>query len=672
MKKSEVEERERISRLREVLKEHNRRYYIENQPTISDFEYDVLINELQVLESKYPQFYSESSPTNTVGSDLEKKSPQSEFKQVAHKYSMFSLSNTYDKGELFSFNERIKKNIDKPFKYVCELKIDGTAISLSYNKGKLIRAVTRGDGTVGDDVTRNVQKILSIPVFLKGDTYLPDFEIRGEIFMPWNAFDEINRKRIENEEVAFANPRNAAAGSLKLLDSDEISNRGLQSILYHIVTEYNFCDSHYKSLNLAQEWGLPISPYTKVCGNIEEVIEYLDYWDIERKSLPYPTDGVVIKVDDLNYQKILGFTAKSPRWATAYKFKPEQALSKLLSVDYQVGRTGAITPVANLEPVLLSGTTVKRASLHNSDQITLLDIHINDYVYVEKGGEIIPKIVSVEKLKRGDDLLPVTFPGYCPDCGTALVKVENEAKHYCPNQNGCPTQIKAKFLHFSSRKAMDILTGEATIDQLFNLNYIRKLPDLYKLNREQLLTLDGWKERSAERFLESISNSKKSPFYKVLFALGIRYVGETTAKKLATHFKSIDNIIAASKDELLNVEEVGDILADSLINYFKNKDNINLIEELKEQGLLFEQNDDSSNILSSKLQGLNFVITGNFSISRDDIKRVINSHSGKIVSSVTSNTSLLIAGDKPGPGKLQKAGKMGVKVIDEEELYKML
>ncbi|MFA6334302.1 MAG: NAD-dependent DNA ligase LigA [Bacteroidales bacterium] len=672
MKKSELEAREKITRLREVINEHNRRYYIENQPTISDFEYDILINELQTLELKYPQFYSENSPTNMVGSDIELKSSQSEFTQVAHKYPMLSISNTYDKGELFSFNERIKKIIDKPVKYVCELKIDGAAISLTYCKGKLSRAVTRGDGTTGDDVTRNVYKISSIPLFLKGDAFPPEFEIRGEIFMPWSSFDEINNKRIENEEMPFSNPRNAAAGSLKLLDSGEISTRGLQSILYHILSEYTFCDSHYKSLSMAHSWGLPISSYTKVCENIEDVIEYLNYWETGRKSLPYPTDGVVIKVDDLNYQKSLGFTAKTPRWATAYKFKPEQALSKLLSVDFQVGRTGAITPVANLKPVLLSGTMVKRASLHNSDQITLLDIHINDYVYVEKGGEIIPKIVSVEKSKRGDDLLPIVFPIYCPDCNTTLVKVEDEAKHYCPNQNGCPTQIKAKFLHFSGRKAMDILVGEATINQLFNLNYIRKLPDLYKLNREQLLTLDGWKERSAERFLKSVSNSKKSPFYKVLFALGIRYVGETTAKKLVDHFKSIDNIIAAPREELLNVEEVGDILADSLLSYFNDKENIRMVEELKEQGLIFEQKEDKSKILSSRLMGLNIVITGNFSISRDDMKKTIESHSGRVVSAVSSNTSLIVAGEKPGPGKLQTAYKLGVKVISEDELYGML
>ncbi len=672
MKKSELDAQKRISQLREIITEHNRRYYIDNLPIISDFEYDILLNELQTLEIKYPQFFSNNSPTNIVGSDIEPKSSQSEFIQVAHKYPMLSISNTYDKGELSSFNERVMKAIGQPVKYVCELKIDGTAISLTYCKGRLERAITRGDGTNGDDVTRNVSRIDSIPKFLKGDGFPSEFEIRGEIFMPWDSFDEINKRRIDNEDVPFANPRNAAAGSLKLLDSEEIANRGLQSILYHLIPETPICSSHHESLDLAKSWGLPVSPYSRRCDSIEEVISYLDYWENERKSLPYPTDGVVIKVDDLNYQKTLGFTAKTPRWATAYKFKPEQALSKLLSVDFQVGRTGAITPVANLEPVLLSGTTVKRASLHNNDQINLLEIHINDYVYVEKGGEIIPKIVSVEKSKRGTDLQEIIFPKYCPDCNTALVKVEDEAKHYCPNQNGCPTQIKARFLHFSSRKAMDILLGEATINQLFNLSYIRKLPDLYRLSKDQLLTLDGWKEKSADRFLASLSNSKRCPFSRVLFALGIRYVGETTAKKLVNHFRSIENIISASRDELLNVEEVGEILADSLLLYFSDLENIEMIKELKGLGLEFELKETDGNILSNSLMGINIVISGNFSIPRDDLKKKIESHSGRVVSSVSSNTSFLVAGEKPGPAKIQTATKLGVKIINEDELNEMI
>ncbi|MFA5850243.1 MAG: NAD-dependent DNA ligase LigA [Bacteroidales bacterium] len=672
MKKSEADALEKISRLREVINIHNRRYYIENKPVISDFEYDVLMTDLQALESKYPQFATEKSPTNSVGSDLADTSDKAEFIQVHHKYPMLSLSNTYDKGELLSFNERIKKIINKPFNYVCELKIDGTAISLSYINGRLVSAVTRGDGTVGDDVTRNVKMIPSIPVSLKGDSFPSEFDIRGEIFMPWSAFEDINKRRSDNEDLVFANPRNAAAGSLKLLDSDEISKRGLMSILYHIVTLDVFCESHFESLILAGQWGLPVSPYTKLCKSIDEVMDYLDYWDIERKSLPYPTDGVVIKVDNLNYQKILGFTAKSPRWATAFKFKAEQAISRVLSIDYQVGRTGAITPVANLEPVLLSGSTVKRASLHNSDQIKLLDIHINDFVFVEKGGEIIPKIVSVDKSRRGSDLKTVIFPESCPDCGTILVREESEAKQFCPNQSGCPTQIKARFLHFTGRKALDILIGEATIDQLFNLNYIRKLSDLFKLEKDQLMNLEGWKERSADRFLESIDKSRKSPFYKILFSLGIRYIGETTAKNLANHFKTIDKIISATKEELLNVEEVGEIMVESLINYFSNTDNIELINELKEQGLIFEQDDQSNSIVSDKLRDNNIVVTGNFSVSREEIKRIISFNSGRVVSSVSSNTNYLLAGEKPGPGKIQKAEKLGIKIISEDDFNKML
>ena len=672
MKKTEIEALERISNLREVIDEHNRRYYVDNHPIVSDFEYDILLEELHSLELKYPQFSSDKSPTNIVGSDLKGNLSQTEFKQISHKYPMLSLSNTYDKSELFAFNERIVKSIGHSVTYVCELKIDGTAICLTYNNGKLLRAVTRGDGTVGDDVTRNIQKIPSIPFLLSGDSYPAEFEIRGEIFMPWSVFEKINKERLDNEDVLFANPRNAAAGSLKLLDTEEISKRKLQSIFYHIISEDSFCENQSDALTFAKNWGLPVSPYTVLCVDIEEVMKYLDYWETERKSLPYPTDGVVIKVNNLNYQRNLGFTAKSPRWATAFKFKAEQALSKLLSVDYQVGRTGAITPVANLEPVLLSGTTVKRASLHNSEQISLLDIHINDYVYVEKGGEIIPKIVSVEKSKRGDDLIPIDFLKYCPDCGTELVKEESEAKHYCPNVNGCSTQIKAKFLHFTGRKAMNILAGEATIEQLFNLKLISKLSDLYLLTREQLLTLDGWKDKSADRFLESVEKSKKSPFHKVLFALGIRYVGETTAKNLVNHFKSVDNMIASSREEMINIEEVGETLADSLLSYFNNRDNINLITELKNLGLSFEKDDDDHNIVSTKLNGLNIVITGNFSVSRDDIKKMIDSHSGKIVSGINSNTSFLLAGEKPGPAKIQKASKLGLKIISEDELYKML
>ena len=671
MKKKRAEAGARIAQLREIINEQNRRYYIENQPVISDFEYDLLLNELQTLEKTYPGYFSENSPTVRVGSDLSDDSVASEFKQATHKYPMLSLSNTYDKDELYTFNERIIKSVESPVDYVCELKIDGSAISLSYYNGKLVRAVTRGDGTIGDDVTSNVKKIKSLPQFLKGSGYPVEFEIRGEIFMPWSSFDEINKKREENEEQLFANPRNAAAGSLKLLDARIVEERGLETILYHFVSEEKIAGSHYEVLQMAGKWGFPVSGHTKVCKNMDEVIEYLNYWDIERKKLPYPTDGVVIKVNDLELQKTLGFTSKSPRWATAYKFKAEQSLTKLLSIDYQVGRTGAITPVANLEPVLLSGTVVKRASLHNLDQMSLMDIHISDYVYVEKGGEIIPKITGVELSMRDKDAKTPEFPEFCPDCGTRLVREESEAKHFCPNSELCPTQIKAKFLHFSGRKAMNILIGEATIDQLYNLGLIKNLPDLFKLTAGELMTMEGWKERSAVRFLESLEESKKSPFFKVLFALGIRYLGENSAKSLANHFGNIDNIISASKEDLTEVGDIGEVMAQSVSDFFSSPVNVNIIKELKDIGLNFE-NIEKKEILSERLKGCTVVVSGNFSIPREEIKKMVELHSGKNGSSVTSKTTYLLAGEKPGPEKIQKANSLGIKTITEEEFFKLI
>ncbi|MHC1691057.1 MAG: NAD-dependent DNA ligase LigA [Bacteroidales bacterium] len=671
MKKKREEAGARIAQLREIINEQNRRYYIENQPVISDFEYDLLLNELQTLEKTYPGYFSENSPTVRVGSDLSDDSVASEFKQATHKYPMLSLSNTYDKDELYAFNERVVKSVESQVDYVCELKIDGSAISLSYYNGRLVRAVTRGDGTSGDDVTSNVKKIKSLPQSLKGSGYPVEFEIRGEIFMPWSSFDEINKKREENEEQLFANPRNAAAGSLKLLDPRIVEERGLETILYHFVSEEKIADSHYEVLQMAEKWGLPVSEHTKVCKNMDEVIDYLNYWDNERKKLPYPTDGVVIKVNDLELQKTLGFTSKSPRWATAYKFKAEQSLTKLLSIDYQVGRTGAITPVANLEPVLLSGTVVKRASLHNLDQMSLMDIHISDYVYVEKGGEIIPKITGVELSMRDKDANKPKFPEFCPDCGTRLVREESEAKHFCPNSELCPTQIKAKFLHFSGRKAMNILIGEATIDQLYNLNLIKKLPDIFKLTADELMTMDGWKERSALRFLESLEESKKSPFFKVLFALGIRYIGENSAKSLANHFGNIDNIISASKEDLTEVGDIGEVMAQSVSDYFSSPGNLNVIKELKEIGLNFETTEKKER-LSEILKGCTVVVSGNFSIPREDIKKMIEIHSGKNGSSVTSKTTYLLAGEKPGPEKIQKANSLGIKTITEEEFFKLI
>ncbi len=673
MKKTESLAFERISKLRQELEEHNRRYYIDNKPLISDFDYDIMMNELITLEKRYPQFSSEVSPSVVVGSDVHNQNTGSQFVQAAHRYPMLSISNTYDKAELSVFDERVRKILQvNNVNYACELKIDGTAICLTYIQGKLIRAVTRGDGSVGDDVTRNVLKINAIPRVLSGSGFPDEFEVRGEIFMPWKSFDELNLKREENEEELFANPRNAASGSLKLIDSEEIGKRGLKAIFYHVLydQEMNYT-SHCQLLESARAWGLPTSPYVTLCNSIEQVSAFLDFWDVERTSLPYPTDGVVIKVDNLLDQKILGNTSKSPRWATAYKFKPEQALSRVVSVDFQVGRTGAVTPVANLEPVLLSGTTVKRATLHNLDQIKSLDLHINDMVFVEKGGEIIPKITAVDLSRRDSIVFPVVFPQNCPDCGTPLVREESEAKYYCPNQFGCPTQIKAKFLHFCSRKAMDILAGEATINQMFEKGYISFLSDLYKITEEQLLSLQGWKERAADRFLQSVEKSKNAPFSKVLFALGIRFVGETTAKSLSRHFGSIDGIISASREELLQVEDIGEKMADSITAYFRVPSNVSLISDLKRLGINFEEK-SSGNSKSNKLAGLNIVISGVFSISRDEMKSVIEAHSGKSVSSVTSTTSYLLTGENPGPSKLQKAKQLGVQIISEAELMAII
>jgi len=668
MRVTKEEIKKRIELLRAEIRQHNNRYYIENQPIISDFEYDILLNDLKSLEEKFPEFALEDSPTVKVGSDLAAK----ESKQVEHKYPMLSLSNTYDKGELYAFDQRIKQIISEPIEYVCELKIDGSAISLVYTDNQLERAVTRGDGSIGDDITRNVVKIGNIPLIANNSLDM-DFEIRGEIFMPWKSFDYLNKKREEEEEPLFANPRNAAAGSLKLLDSAEVANRGLKAILYHIITGNQCFSTHYESLEWARRCGFPISEHTKLCKNIGEVIDFLDYWDIERRNLEYPTDGVVIKVNNLNDQSRLGYTSKSPRWATAYKFKPEQAVTELLSIDYQVGRTGAITPVANLSPVLLSGTTVKRASLHNFEQIRLLDVRIGDYLFIEKGGEIIPKVTGVDTAKIAIRNLPPQFPRYCPDCGTELIKKEDEAKHYCPNYNGCPTQIKARFVHFTGRKSMNIIAGEATIEQLYNKGYISSLSDIYKLTPEQLITLDGWKEKSVERFLDSVKRSLETPFHKVLFALGIRFMGETTAKNIAKNFNDIDSLSNASEEELLSVEDIGKTIADSICDYFGNIGNLADIEELRKAGVqLSAENGQIPLILSGKLTGMTIVVSGNFSIPRDDLKRLIEENSGKVGSSVSSNTDLIVAGENMGHAKLSKANKLDVKIISESDFMELI
>jgi DNA ligase (NAD+) len=667
----------RINELRGILDEANRRYYVDNAPMFSDYDFDMLLKELEALEREFPELVTPDSPTQRVGSDLKK-----EFEQYPHRYPMLSLGNTYDMTEVQAFADRAAKGIGNAFTFSCELKFDGTAICLLYKKGKLVRALTRGDGTVGDDVTRNVKHISNIPqsLTLPAD-FIPtkenpapwpdEFEIRGEIYMPWAAFDRLNEERLEDEEQPFANPRNAASGSLKLLDSKLVAGRGLECTLYHILGENIPFSTHDKALTAAADWGLPVSDKRKICTTIEEVDEFITYWDTERKNLPYATDGIVIKVNELPYQTELGYTAKAPRWAVAYKFKAEQALTRLVSIDYQVGRTGAVTPVANLEPVQLSGTVVKRASLHNSEQMQLLDIHIGDYVYVEKGGEIIPKITAVELSQRPSDAVLPHFPEFCPDCGTKLAKDEQEAKSFCPNQNGCPTQIQAKLVHFLGRKAMNVIAGDATVEQLYSKALVWNVADFYELTKEHLLTLDGWKDKSAERFLKSLQESKKVPFERVLFALGIRHVGETTAKSLAGHFRNIDAIASADVEELLKVDDIGEIIAESVYSFFRNPDNLDIISRLKTAGLRFESEEKKTQ-LSNALEGLTIVISGNFSISRDAMKELIVLNGGKNSGSISGKTSYLLAGEKAGPEKLKKAESLGVKVITEQEFNEMI
>ena len=569
--------------------------------------------------------------------------------------------------EVQAFADRAEKGIGNSFTFSCELKFDGTAICLTYRNGKLFKALTRGDGTIGDDVTRNIKHISNIPQELKPAGSQPwpeEFEIRGEIYMPWAAFDRLNEERERDEEQPFANPRNAASGSLKLIDSSLVANRGLECTLYHMLGKDLPFQTHDQALQAAAMWGLPVSDKRKICKGIHEIEEFINHWDTERKNLPFATDGIVIKVNELPYQEELGYTAKFPRWATAYKFKAEQALTRLISIDYQVGRTGAVTPVANLEPVQLSGTVVKRASLHNADQMQILDIHIGDYVYVEKGGEIIPKITGVELSLRSTDVTIPHFPELCPDCGTRLVKDEKEAKAFCPNKDGCPTQIQAKLVHFLSRKAMNIIAGDATVEQLYNKALVWNIADFYELTREHLLTLEGWKEKSADRFLKSIEESKKVPFERVLYALGIRYVGETTAKSAARHFGCIEQIENASLETLLEVDDIGEVIAESIVEYFKDETNIEIISRLKTAGLKFNVEEEQKTV-SETLKGKVIVISGNFSISRDEMKALIVAHGGKNSGSISGKTSYLLAGEKPGPEKMKKAEALGVEIIDE-------
>lgn len=654
--------------LKALIEDSNRRYYVDNAPAISDFEYDKLMYELIALEKKYPELAAPDSPTRRVGSDLGKG-----FVQHAHRYPMLSLGNTYDISEVEAFSERASKGLGgNAFTYSCELKFDGTAICLTYRDGVLFRALTRGDGTVGDDVTANVRHIRNIPQKLHGAGIPEEFEIRGEIYMPYEAFDRLNEERERDEDAPFANPRNAASGSLKLLNPEEVGKRGLECVLYHIPGEDLPFETHAQALAAAKSWGLPISDKSRICRNIDEIEDYISYWDTERKKLPFATDGIVIKVNELAYQKVLGYTSKFPRWAVAYKFQAERALTKLLSIDYQVGRTGAVTPVANLEPVQLSGTVVKRASLHNSEQMELLDVRIGDYVYVEKGGEIIPKITGVELSKRNAALKAPDFPEYCPDCGCRLVRDDGEAKFFCPNVHGCPTQIKGRLVHFLSRKAMNILAGDATVDQLYNLSLVRTPADFYDLDKEQLLMLDGWKERSVERFLKSLRDSKETPFEHVLFAIGIRYVGETTAKTVARHFRNIDAIAAADRDALLEVPDVGEVIADSICEFFRDADNLHELSRLKAAGLRMSVDAGGETRSSDVLAGATVVITGNYSISRDRMKELIEANGGRNSSSVSGKTDYLLAGEKPGPEKIRKAESLGIRIISEKEFMEMI
>lgn len=663
--------KERIELLRKQLHEHNYNYYVLSQPVISDFEFDKLMKELIDLEAEHPELHDPNSPSVRVGSDI-----NNNFPQVNHRYPMLSLQNTYSEGEVTDFFNRVKKGLNEQFEIVCELKFDGTSISLIYEKGRLVRAVTRGDGRMGDDVTDNVRTIRNIPLILKGDN-LPDYlEARGEILLPWSSFEQINKEREEQEEPLFANPRNAASGTLKLLDSRVVASRRLESYIYNITGEDLPTDSHFENLKLARNWGLNVSDTMRKCKSPDEIFDFINYWNVERKNLPVTTDGIVIKVDSLIQQRNLGSTSKFPRWAIAYKFNAEQAISRLESVTYQVGRTGAVTPVANLEPVLLSGTTVKRASLYNEDAIKALDLHIGDMVYVEKGGEIIPKITAVDLEARKENFMigdKVRFATKCPDCGTTLVRNEDEAAHYCPNSEGCPTQIKGRIEHFVTRRAMNITIGPETITLLYDKGLIRDASDLYNLKFEDLVNLERWGETSARNLIESIEKSKSVPYERVLFALGIRYVGETVAQKLASAFPNIDKLIKATIEELTSVEEIGYRIAQSLIDYFSKPEFMQFVMRLKEHGLQFELSEDVLAAKTEKLKGLTIVISGTFKLhSRDEYKAMILQNGGKNSGSVSKNTDYILAGDNMGPAKLEKAQKQGVKIINEEDFLKLI
>lgn len=659
----------KIKQLRAELEEHNYNYYVKSSPTISDFEFDKKMKELQDLEKSNPEFFDPNSPTQRVGNDINKA-----FKQVKHIYPMLSLGNTYSKEEVSEFYNRISKTLNEPFEIVCELKFDGTSVSLIYENGELLRAVTRGDGEKGDDITDNIRTIRSIPLRLQKQNIPDFFEIRGEILMPWNVFERLNKEREKDEEPLFANPRNATSGTIKLQNSAEVAKRNLDAYLYYLLGEDMPSDSHYQNLQTIKQWGFKVSEEIAKCKNLNEIFDFIDKWDIERKKLPVATDGIVLKVDSLKQQQMLGLTAKSPRWAIAYKFQAEQAETRLNSVSYQVGRTGAITPVANLDPVLLSGTIVKRASLHNADIIKDLDLHIGDMVYVEKGGEIIPKIVGVNKDARILIGEKIDFIKRCPECGTPLIRKEGEAAHYCPNENTCAPQIKGKIEHFISRKAMAIEgLGEETINLLYNQNLVKNCADLYKLTEENIAPLERMGEKSAQKIITNIQKSKNVPFERVLFALGIRYVGETVAKKLAYSLHNIEALENASFEELKNIDEIGEKIAESIVNFFKEEKNKQLVDDLKQAGLKFAIDEKTLQNKTDKLNGKTIVISGTFSLhSREEYKEIIVNNGGKNTSSISSKTDFILAGENMGPSKLQKAQELSIKILSEEEFLSLL
>lgn len=665
-----MDERQRIEQLRRELHEHNHRYYVENQPSISDQDFDFLMHELQELEARHPEMADPNSPTQRVGSDL-----QEEFRQVEHRYPMLSLANTYSEQDVRDWFESVKKGLaGEDFEVCCEMKYDGLSISLTYVDGRLTQAVTRGDGVRGDDVTTNVKTIRSIPLLLKeGSGYPREFEIRGEILMPWSSFERLNREREAAEEPLFANPRNAASGTLKSLDSHVVASRQLDAYLYYLLGDTLPAEGHYENLETARRWGFKISEGMRKVKTVEQIIEFINYWDTERKNLPVATDGIVLKVNSLRQQRSLGYTAKSPRWAIAYKFKAERACTPLLEVTYQVGRTGAVTPVANMEPVQLAGTTVRRATLNNEDFIRSFDLHIGDYVYVEKGGEIIPKIVGVDLEHRPIIAQPVQFIKRCPECGTPLIRYEGEAAWYCPNDSGCPPQIKGRIEHFIARRAMNIDSlGPETVDEYFRRGLIKNIADLYDIEVQQI-NGDGSRTKSAQRIVNGIQKSKEVPFERVVFALGIRFIGETSARLLARHFKNIDALMHAGLQELEEVEGIGEVMAKSIIAYFHDEQNLQIVERLRGYGLQMALSEQQTAAQSDKLAGQSVVISGVFQHhSRDEYKLIIEQNGGKNVGSISGKTSFILAGDNMGPSKLQKAEKLGIRIVSEDEFLQML